>query len=56
MKLHITPTAGLNLFTAYGDDYVAVNHEKHQSNLIVLPDRLLAAWTSANVGDRKSVV
>ncbi len=50
VKLHITPTAGLNLFTAYGDDYVAVNHEKHQSSLIVLPDRLLAAWTSANVG------
>lgn len=50
VKLHITPNAGLNLFTAYGDDYVAVNHEKHQSSLIVLPDRLLAAWTSASVG------
>lgn len=50
VKLHITPNAGLNLFTAYGDDYVAVNHEKHRSSLIVLPDRLLAAWTSASVG------
>lgn len=50
VKLHITPTAGLNLFTAYGDDYVAVNHEKHHTSLIVLPERLLAAWTSASVG------
>jgi len=48
VKLHITPNAGLNLFTAYGDDYVAVNHEKHETSLIVLPNRLLPGWTSAN--------
>jgi hypothetical protein len=30
VKLHITNTAGLNLFTAYGDDYAAVNQEKYQ--------------------------
>jgi len=49
VKLHTTSTAGLNLFTAYGDDYVAVNHEKHEKNLIVLPDRLISEWSSADV-------
>jgi len=47
VKLHLANTAGLNLFTAYGDGYVAVNHEKHTANLILLPDRLLAGWTAA---------
>ena len=49
MKLHLSNPAGLNLFTAYGDDYVAVNHEKHQGNLIVLPEKLISAWTSARL-------
>ncbi len=49
VKLHITPNAGLNLFTAYGDDYVTVNQEKHSQNLIVLPDRVIAAWSPADV-------
>lgn len=49
MKLHTTSTAGLNLFTAYGDDYVAVNHEKHEKNLIVLPESLHPGWSTANV-------
>ena len=49
MKLHLANTQGIKLFTAYGDDYVAVNHEKHQKNLILLPDALHEAWTEANV-------
>nr|WP_217350654.1 Mth938-like domain-containing protein [Azonexus fungiphilus] len=49
VKLHTTSTAGLNLFTAYGDDYVAVNHEKHEKNLIVLPESLRPGWSTANV-------
>lgn len=50
MKLHISNTAGLNLFTAYGDDYAAVNHEKHEKNLILLPESIIPTWTSATVG------
>ncbi|AXS79697.1 Mth938-like domain-containing protein [Dechloromonas sp. HYN0024] len=50
MKLHISNTAGLNLFTAYGDDYVAVNHEKYATNLILLPESVIPEWTSASVG------
>jgi len=47
MKLHQALTAGINLFTAYGEGYVAVNHEHHSSNLIVLPQRLIPGWTTA---------
>lgn len=49
MKLHIANTAGLNLFTAYDTDYVAVNNEKYSKNIIVLPDTLIADWTTAKV-------
>ena len=49
MKLHLANTAGLNMFTAYGDDYVAVNHEKHQKNLILLPESVILEWSTANV-------
>lgn len=49
MKLHIANTAGLNLFTAYGDNYAAVNHEKYEKNLILLPESLIPAWTTATI-------
>lgn len=49
MKLHISNTAGLNLFTAYGDGYVAVNHEKHEKNLILLPESMIPDWSAATV-------
>jgi len=49
VKLHITNTAGLNLFTAYGEDYAAVNHEKHQKNLILLPESIIPEWTISTV-------
>ena len=49
MKLHTTNNANLNLFTAYGSDYVAVNQEKHSKNLIVLPESMLPDWTSSSV-------
>ena len=49
MKLHLANTAGLNMFTAYGDDYVAVNHEKHLKNLILLPESIIPEWSTATV-------
>ncbi len=49
MKLHLSNTAGLNIFTAYGEGYVAVNHEKHTENLIVLPESILSGWSNATV-------
>ena len=47
MKLHLSNPAGLNLFTAYGDDYVAVNKENHAKNLIVLPESIIFEWSTA---------
>jgi len=47
VKLHLSNPAGLNLFTAYGDDYVAVNKEKHSKNLIVLPEAIIFEWSTA---------
>lgn len=44
MKLHTTPSDGLNLFTAYGHDHVAINHSRYASNLIVLPERIITDW------------
>ena len=49
MKLHIPNTAGLNLFTAYGEDYIAVNQEKYSTNLILLPESIIPEWTAAKV-------
>ena len=48
MKLQPARTDGLNIFTAYGDDYVSVNARRYQSSLIVLPDRLIENWTAAD--------
>ena len=41
MKLHQAVAAGANIFTGYGDDYVAVNGERREKSSIVLPDRIL---------------
>lgn len=49
MKLHTSNTAGLNIFTAYGNDFVAVNQEKYFSNLILLPEAIFPEWTAATV-------
>ncbi len=37
------------MFTAYGEGYVAVNHEKHSKNLIVLPESIIPEWSTATV-------
>ncbi len=42
MKLELTRPAGANAITAYGEGYVIVNGARHDSNVIVLADRVLA--------------
>ncbi len=37
------------MFTAYGEGYVAVNHEKHSKNLVVLPESIIPEWSTATV-------
>jgi len=41
VKLHASSAAGRNVVTAYGDDYVAVNGERHASSMVLLPDRIV---------------
>lgn len=48
MQFNLADAAGLNLFTAYGDDYVSVNHQPYRSSLIVLPEKLVTDWTLPN--------
>jgi uncharacterized protein len=45
VKLHASAPSALNTFTAYGEGYVMVNSQRHESNLIVLPERLLT-WNA----------
>ena len=47
MKLQIAQTVGQNTVTAYGDGYVSVNAVRYNSNLVILPDRLITEWTMA---------
>lgn len=35
------------MFTAYGEGYVAINHEKHEKNLILLPESVIHEWSTA---------
>jgi len=41
VKIQLAGAPGRNTFTAYGDGYVMVNGARHETNLIVLPDRIL---------------
>ena len=47
MKLHASAPSALHTFTAYGEGYVMVNSQRHESNLIVLPEQLLP-WSAAS--------
>lgn len=42
MKLHAAGPSAANAITAYGDDYVLVNGQRHKASLVVLPDQVLA--------------
>ena len=45
MKLHASAPSGVNVVTAYGDDYVVVNGVRHRENVVILPDRVLP-WSA----------
>ena len=46
MKLHVSGPGGRNAITGYGEGYVMVNGQRHESSLIVLPDRVID-WEAA---------
>jgi uncharacterized protein len=47
VKLHASAPSAFNTFTAYGEGYVMVNGQRHESNLIVLPEKILP-WEVAD--------
>jgi uncharacterized protein len=46
VKLHASSPSALNTFSGYGDGYVMVNGQRHDSNLIVTPEQLLP-WSAS---------
>ena len=48
MKLQLARPEGWNVFTAYGEGYVAVNAVRYGHSVIVLPNRVIEAWTTAD--------
>ena len=47
MKLQLFAPAALNSIAAYGDGYVVVNNVRHETSVIVMPDRVLP-WSTAD--------
>jgi uncharacterized protein len=41
VKLHVSGPGPRNAITGYGEGYVLVNSQRHESSLIVMPDRVL---------------
>ena len=52
MKLHALAASGVQVVTAYGEDYVLVNGARYEESIVVLPDRVVA-W-QGHVFDRLS--
>lgn len=50
MKLHASVPGGANAITAYGEGYVMVNGERHESSVIVMADRVLK-WKAQRFDD-----
>jgi uncharacterized protein len=41
VKLHASAPSALNTFSGYGEGFVMVNGQRHDQNVIVMPERLL---------------
>lgn len=50
MKLHASVPGNANVINAYGEGYVMVNGERHDSSVIVMADRVLA-WSASSFDD-----
>jgi uncharacterized protein len=49
VKIEREQAAGRNLFTGYGEGYVAVNGTRYTSSLVVSGDRIVADWPADSV-------
>ena len=44
LKLHQDSNSALNTITSYGDGFVAINLERHEGSVIIMPQTPVAAW------------
>ena len=44
MKFHLTTAADRNLFTGYGAGYVAINQQRYDYPVLVLPEQAVQRW------------
>ena len=51
MKLYQDKHADTNVITAYAEDHVMVGKLRHEGNLLVSADRIVADWAPAAAGD-----
>ncbi len=47
MKLHSPVLSSLNTVTAYGENFVLINNERHEGSMVVMPERILP-WSAAS--------
>lgn len=50
MKLHQDSSGALNTITSYGDDFVAINLERHEGSVIVMPETPVTQWPVTSFG------
>ena len=48
MKFHLTRAAGNNLFTGYGEGYVAINDQRFEHSIVVTPANPVAEWDAGS--------
>jgi uncharacterized protein len=48
MKFHLTRAAGNNLFTGYGEGYVAINDQRFEHAIVVTPGDPVADWDAGS--------
>jgi uncharacterized protein len=51
VKIEREQAEGRNLFTGYGEGYVAVNGARHSASLVVSGDRLITDWPARALED-----
>jgi uncharacterized protein len=51
VKIEREQAAGRNLFTGYGEGWVAVNGTRHDASLVVSGERVIADWPLASVDE-----
>ncbi|WP_292977311.1 Mth938-like domain-containing protein [Nitrosomonas sp.] len=49
MKLHLANNSGLNIFSGYGEGYVAVNQVHYTHSMIVLPEQIVEHWPVSSI-------